>query len=394
MLKNILSVLPKGTPRNPVIYYRLLDTLSARMVVVRNKFNMANLIRTSGSDLLRWMLLSFDLTQAKSYRDDIDLYTSYASDFTDTYRSAFDPVWSKSLSLNGFTTTKTGSSPAEIFINCTVSNPSVYYPFGSGWDKWRDLRALHIVYHNSTELPIDLYTGKVVFSQKFPTFVVIAINVPTLLMKWFKYNENCAMSKENPDPIKFLKETEYNKLFDDLVDIWTVNLIEKVVTHPEATANKIVSDVAIPTFITTPGIVENGVTGLQDLMRLLDNRNVKLQDIMETRLFTAGRTLKSYIQNLDSIISVPDLRQYQWINISKTLPYLKLISAIIGRDRENPVYKQLAMKAYWSYVRYIRTANLPSLQYMNALKTYIGVVSKEFEALFDESIKNPGEDLP
>ena len=144
MLKNILSVLPKGTPRNPVIYYRLLDTLSARMVVVRNKFNMANLIRTSGSDLLRWMLLSFDLTQAKSYRDDIDLYTSYASDFTDTYRSAFDPVWSKSLSLNGFTTTKTGSNPVEIFINCTVSNPSVYYPFGSSWDKWRDLRALHI----------------------------------------------------------------------------------------------------------------------------------------------------------------------------------------------------------------------------------------------------------
>ena len=31
---------------------------------------------------------------------------------------------------------------------------------------------------------------------------------------------------------------------------------------------------------------------------------------------------------------------------------------------------------------------------MNALKTYVGVMSKEFEALFDESIKNPGEDLP
>lgn len=394
MLKNILSVLPKGTPRNPTIYYRLLDTLTARMTVVRNKFKNASLVRTSGSDLLRWMLLSFDLNQAKSYADDISLYTSYVSDFVDEYRSAFDPVWSKSISLNGFTTTKTGVSPAEIFINCTVSNPSVYYPFGSGWDKWSDVRALHIVYHNSTELPIDLYTGKVVFTQKFPTFVVIAINVPTLLMKWYKYNEACETTGEEPNVTKFLKDTEYNKIFDDLVDIWTVNLIEKVVSHPEASANKIVADMSVPLFITTPNIVENGVAGLQDLMRLLDNRNVKLQDILETKLFTAGRTLKSYIQNLDSIISVPELRQYQWINIAKTLPYLKLISAIIGRDRANPAYKQLAMKAYWAYVKNIRTANLPSLQYINALKTYIGIVSKEFEALFDESIKNPGEDLP
>ena len=143
-----------------------------------------------------------------------------------------------------------------------------------------------------------------------------------------------------------------------------------------------------------PNIVENGVTGLQDLLRLLDNRNVKLQDLMETTLFTAGRSLKSYIENLESIISVPDTRQYQWINIAKTLPYLKLIAAIIGRDRSNPAYKQLARKAYWEYVQRIKPTNLPGLQYMNALKTYVSMMSKEFESLFDENIKNPGEDVP
>ena len=394
MLKKILSVLPKGTQRNPVIYYRLLDTLTARMTVVRNKFKSASLVRNSGMDLLRWMILSFDLAQAKSFKDDISLYTSFVSDFTDSYRSAFDPVWSKSLSLSGFTANKTGMNPTEIFINCTVSNPAVYYPFGSDWNKWKDTRALHIVYHNSTELPIDLYTGKIVFSQKFPTFVVISINVPTLLMKWFKYVEYCEKNKVVAEATTFIKEYELSLLFDDLVDIWTVNLIDKVVTHPDATASKIVADISIPTFITTPNIVENGVTGLQDLLRLLDNRNVKLQDLMETTLFTAGRSLKSYMENLESIISVPDTRQYQWINIAKTLPYLKLIAAIIGRDRSNPAYKQLARKAYWEYVQRIKPTNLPGLQYMNALKTYVSMMSKEFESLFDENIKNPGEDVP
>ena len=393
MLQNLLSSIPAGNKRYPLVYYRMLQILQERLEIARAKFvNQGTLPRTAGAEFLRFMLLNFDLQAAEAFKSDGDLYVNLVSGYQDKFRTVFDPCWCKSLSLKKFTKGTNNVNPVEIFLNTSLAFPASDLPLDEDWAAWSTTtRAVKFVYHPSGELPIDLYNGFVSFTKDPPSFVMMSINVPVLLMKWVKYNQWCKKSKKEVDELEFLKTSEYEYFFYDLLQIWTTNMILKTVQHKDASAESICSELHVPAFITNEGILVNGVTALQEQFKLLDSRNLKLQDFLDTDWYDDNSTIRTKIGEISTEFVLPDLRPYQWMEIFKYLPYLKMVSAVIDNDPENPLFKPLIRKAYNLYVKKIKFAQLPSTQYSAALKNYISISCKEFDQLFEGKIDAPTE---
>lgn len=383
MLDNLLSIIPKGNVRHPIAWNRLTDTLKIRMTVARNKFLAAATTRTPLVEMLRWMCLNFDIKAVDNNPNDISRLTNTIQNYQIEFRNAFDPIWTRSLARNKLFKSSTNTQPIEIFINSSVSN-FADYPLDNNWVEWQAERAIRIIYFNSTELPIEMLTGKFVFNTKSPSFAVISLNVQTLLMKWYKYIKFCETEKDEPNFLDFLKLSEFNNLFDDILEVWTTNLILTCLVNPQISADVIASEMVVPGFITTGGILRNGIQGLQEILKLISSRNLKLQDFLDTKWYDNDISVRDKITEIERNVIVPDLRQYNWIEILKTLPYLRMMIAIIHQDKDNPLYNVLIHKAYWAYVRHIKYAQWPNYQYTSVLKDYIEAVSKNFERLFME----------
>ena len=392
MIHSILNSVPKGNPRHPTIYYRMLDALDIRLEAARKKFVAGGLQRTAGVEMIRWILLNFNVNEAKSYTDDIALYTKLVSEYAVSVRNLFDPVWSKTLSRGKFIHGQNNQHPTEVFLNSTLDNPIDELPFGADWSEWRSsTRGIQLLYHNSSELPIDMFTGFVTFTKDIPSFVTISLNIPVLIMKYFKYLKWCETKKVECDEVKFIKEEEYDQFFYDLLDIWTTNLILRVLSNPDESVESVVEAQSIPQFLTSDGVISLGVSALKEQVNLVRSRNAKLQDFIDTSYYPGDRTIRDTIAEASDIEVVSDLRQYDWMKILHYLPYLRMISSIIDMDPTNPLFNGLIRKAYNIYVKRIKFVNMPSFQYAASVKTYVSLACNAFEKLFEGKVDAPVE---
>ena len=389
MLKSLLSIIPKGTPRYTAGYYRLLDTIAVRMDVARSKFKFVTLPRTKGIETLEWMIYNLNLTTAKSYKDDFELFEDMLEEQSFKYRVAFDPVATKSLVKNRLFRDKNGKHPTEIYFNSTVENPIAQLPFEKDFEVWKNVRAIRFLYYNSVEIPLDMNFGCASFITNAPTFANISINVPVLLMKWVKYNQWCEANKLEPSALTFLKEFEYYKFFDDFVEIWVTQLLIKTLFHKDATAEQIVAEMAMPRYIADKAIVEVGVQSLMDITNLIDNRTLRFQDFLSCKFYPDGQSVRDKINDIDSTIILPESQQYWWLNVLKSLPFFQIITFAFERDPDNPVYKQVMKAAQQIWSRQIRLANLPNYQFAGPVRSWVELAQSVFSSIFESKIDLP-----
>lgn len=383
MLDQLLELVPVGNPRHPIAWDRLLKTIEVRMDLCRQKYAACNTVRTPFVETLRWMLLNIDLKELDRCPDDITRLTTVLQAKQTEFKFAFDPVWTKTLGVNkllkGFDKNKT----VELYLNSSVSNLTSY-PLDEGWDEWSGTRGIKILYYNTTTLPISMYTGYVEFGGKTPTYAVISINVQTLLMKWYKYTKFCKESNEEADPIRFIKEFELTNFFNDFLDIWTTNVLLTCLVNPNAPAETIANELSVPNYVTTSNVVTNGVSGLLEVLKLIEVRNLRMQDLLDTKWYSySDQTIREKILGIQKEFLLPELRQYMWLDVLKFLPYLRIVVAMIHQDPNNPLYNALIRKAHWLYLRKIKYSQLPSYQYSNVIKSHIEMVIRNFERIFE-----------
>lgn len=363
----------------------MLNTISIRKDYLVRKFRVGSIPRTPGVELLRWMLFTLDVPANKGSIDYSSVYTEILGKYADTCKVAFDPVYSKSLSKAKFAKGPNNTYPVEILLNTTITDVTKL-PFNGDWDKWEHVRALRIVYHTSTDLPIAINGGLIDFPTRCPEFMLMSIDVPVLLLKWLKFKEHMESNGAQPDELVFIKQFEFVYFFDDLVDIWITNMLNAVLGSTDEAA-VIGCRFTIPAMWTSQGIVDNGIAGIQDIARLLECRAITFQDFLNTNWYPAlkdggeRRSAKDVIFQMESE-ELPSLRTYSWMEILRCIPYLQMLVSIIGNDVDNPVYRTLMLRAYNLYVKEIKFANLPVLQYSNILKTYVQLACNTFENLF------------
>lgn len=391
MLSDILSIVPNGNPRYLGGYMRLLSTIQTRMDIVKSRFmQLVSLPRTPGVETLEWMLYNFNRADAKTYdNDDLELYVDMLEPLSSKFKVIFDPMATKSLSRGKFYRAKSGTNPTEVFLNTSVDSPVSKLPFGKGWQEWMNVRAIRHVYHDALELPIDLNSGQAVF-DKAPSFAIMSIDIPVLLMKYFKFTQAWARGMpKDIEPIRFLKH-EFLGFFDDFVDIWVTQLIYFILTRPNADPKKLAAELNISSFIVDKSVVEVGVKSLQDVFKLIESRNIKFQDFLACQVYPKG-TIRDKIKDLEENIILPDSLHYLWLDVLKALPYFQILSAVTDMDKDNPLFQQVMRKAYWIWMRKVKLMKLPNFQFSANVKSFVELSVDLMTAIFETKLDFPLE---
>ena len=284
-------------------------------------------------------------------------------------------------------------APCEIMLNCESANPLQDLPFDKDWSEWRPLRAVRLLYHDSLELPEDFAKSMFMFKEQKPDYLVVSINVPILLFKYYKYVVECRKESIAPNTNHFIKEYEYSRFFDDIYDIWTLNLLLRIFESPDANADTIISDVTMPLRFCTTNMLRQGIDGIKEYVDLLRQGAMKPQDFLATRWFV-DRSVLDMIDERAHWTQLPRTHRYMWLNNIHWLPYFFLILTIVRMFQDGPLKDAVNLRCNELWIKWIRPVYMPTAvtnpalgDFIRNMQTKISQMLQNQPVVFPESRK-------
>lgn len=380
MIERISQVMQEGTSRYPLKYRRMIGCMADRLAYLRNIFLIGKPAQTPGTALLRYLISNVDVVKLHNMRSDIERYTNVIKFFKNSYQQAFDPVVNGSIKGGRWISTAStgGELPPEVILNIDCSSPFNMLPIDKPWSEWQGLRGIKFLYHDSLELVERYNTFMLNFKTQKPKMLVVALDVSVLIFKYYKYWEDCLEKEVKPDINEFIMRYEYANFFDDLLDIWTLNLLTLIFSHPEMSTNGILAKLTVPLRICTTSMLTQGIDGAREYIDLVKQGRVKPQDFLETRWF-ADYSIREKMDLVDQWCVLPDRRQYLWCDTLLWLPYLHLLLVLTDMFPEGAVNQLIKERCEQLYIRKFKYAVMPGLAKSETLK--------EFISTLDEGIK-------
>lgn len=386
MLDRILSVLPRGNQKNPVVYQRMIDTINFRLDIQKNKFLLGHPVQTSGIELIRFLMLNIDLEEILSYSSDIDRFTNIIDFVESTFRGAFDPVYKGRIERGLFTARDGGQNIPEFIMNTEYINKFDEYPFDKPYVEWKKLRAVRIIHHDSLELVSDLHNWAIKFTKDIPSYMLFSIDIRTLVFKWVKYVEYCRYIDQEPDDREFLKTSEIIHWHDDLFNIWLINIINQYLqlradneenNQPGFTAY-------IDPFIIRDEQVQYAFDDLGKFIDLAKDGAVRVQDILDTRWIN-NRTVSEMIKEQQEQVALPEIRQYRWLDIIRWMPYLRMILLLNKFYPKVGLTKMIVERGRDIMNRDLKFQNLSNNLLTSEAKKRLAISLQEINDLVNES---------
>lgn len=338
MLDRIISLLPEGNRKFPLRYMRMVSSITDRMYLARNRYLLAHPILTPGMTMLRWMCLNLNVAAMDSQKSDTDRYTEIIKYSSVPFRQVIDPIYSNTIAGGRFVQKVGGIAPCEIFLNCEFDDPLRELPLDKDWSEWQTLRGVRLLYHDSLELPEDFAKSMFTFKEQQPGYLMFAINVPCLLFKYYKYILDCRAAGQQVDVNYFLKEFEYSYFFEDLYDIWTLNVLLHILQKPDETTANVVSHVTMPIRFCTTNMLVQGIDGIKEFVDLVRASSLKPQDFLAIHWFRGGRTIfDEYVDNCKRFVRLPPTSRYLWLTTLNEFPYFFFIVTIARLFQDGPL---------------------------------------------------------
>ena len=340
----------------------MINSIRDRMCLAKNRYLLAHPINTPATMLFKYILLNLDLNAVRRLKTDVDRYTEYFKMTGTTFRSVIDPNFSNSIAGGKFIdkTTFIGSTlPAEIMLNCEFANPINELPFEEDWPKWEHLRGIKIMYHDSLEIPEDFAKSTFQFRLSPPSHFVIAVNVPVLCFKYYKYIEDCKENKVDPDVSYFLKQFEFANFFDDLIDIFIMNVLQRVFSRPTDSVDAIADSMLVPLRFCTTNMKRQGVEGIVEFVNLLKEGALKPQDFLATHWFGDKSIMGMVRENCYRLVSLPNTSRYLWLRTINDFPYLSMLIACTRSFIDGPFKETFDFRCREIWNLKIRPISMP-----------------------------------
>ena len=342
MLDRILSLLPDGNRKFPLKYMRMVSSITDRMYLARNRYLLAHPIQTPGMEMLRWMCLNLNVQAMDNCKTDTDRYTEVIKYSSVPFRQVIDPIYSNTIAGGRFVQRIGAVAPCEIFLNCEFENPLRELPLDKDWSDWQTLRGIRLLYHDSLELPEDFAKSMFVFKEQTPSYLMLAINVPCLLFKYYKYVLDCRAGGQQADVNYFLKEFEYSYFFEDLYDIWTLNVLLRMIQNPDDSTTTVVQSVTMPIRFCTNNMLVQGIDGIKEFIDLIRAGSMKPQDFLAIHWFRGGRTIfDEYADNCKRFATLPQTSRYLWLSTLNEFPYFFFVVAIARLFQDGPLKESI-----------------------------------------------------
>lgn len=364
MIKQLLDVIPQGNRKYPIRYRRAMNVIYSRLDYLKFRFLGMDMTNSPGLELLKSILLNVDLTELDSYPSDIDRFTYYIQFYKTGRLAQFDPVYSGKFTSGYFTNgLTTYSGVTEVLLDVDTRHPFNTFPLDKDWPDWQDMRGLRVIAHDSFEIPETITSSLITFKQHSPSIIIMTIDVPVLVFKYYKYWKNCQEAEIQCDIYEFLKRYEYANFFGDLLDAWLLNVVSEtyMAKVDGKTVNEYVKELKVPTRVATDNVLRELVSGLYEYADLYIQNSLKPQDAIDTPWFPNGQTYREKINDLYEAVKFPLQRNYKWCEALMWLPYIEVITRSLVVFPSSPVANQIAARARTLWRNRYEFANVSSI---------------------------------
>jgi hypothetical protein len=274
----------------------------------------------------------------------------------------------------------------EILLDVDTAHPLNTLPLEKDWSEWQYLRGLRIISHDSLEIPETITSSLITFVKDAPTILVMSIDVPVLLFKYYKYWKNCKDAGIECVLTDFLKRYEYANFFSDLLDAWVLNLFPFVFTArgQNLTVNEVVKGLTVPTRVATDNVLREVVGGLFEYATLYQQNSLKPQDFMDTPWMPNNQTFREKILDYCDRVQFPPQRNYLWCKALFWLPFVDIITSSLIVFPSSPVSNQIAARARQLWRKEFQFSNMTSIARGTAVKTAASGIGEMLEELTKE----------
>lgn len=396
LLDRIISLIPDGNRRFPLKYVRMLNSIRDRYCLAKNKYLLAHPIRTPAVEMIRNILLNLDINALDGYKTDVDRYTEYIKFTGQNARVIFDPNFTNSISEGKFLDNQpvlfTTPHRPEIYLNCEFVEPLKELPFNAGWDEWQDLRGIRMTYNDSLSLPEDFSNSRLSYFHGFgtPRYIVMAINVPLLCFKYYKYVCDCREDGQQPDVNYFIKQFEFSHFFEDLVDIFVLNLIMRVFSDPDGSVDSIVRDTLIPRRFVTDNMLRQGVECIKEYVDLLRSGAIKPQDFLAIHWFGDRSLMEVIHDNCYRWVALPETSRYLWLRTLHEFPYFEVLVACVRLFIDGPLKNTLETRCKEIWTLRIKPINMTG----SVTSPYLKELTAEMKSHLEAFLNGEKQPLP
>lgn len=285
--------------------------------------------RNSVLDAFDMILGAVDYDQLRSMSSDYDRYNRYIEDM--------EPIFIQMLMDNRYTKVWTDAMvesrnviESVVPINCTNYFSSL--PMNKPFDKWLEIYPLRVIAHDSLEYTINVDDDRITFRKDPPGFVLFGIDIPTLILKYFHYQE------ENPGDDNrniFLHRHVTVGLMYDLQDLWVRNRTAELIKgQPTALdPNNYPYD---STYNYIGQQYDRLVESVAMIKELLSNGNMIPKDALNSLAMPGPVYYSDWVKTrLDTMVTRQE-RQYLWIGALRDIYDIGILADLHEETIDRP----------------------------------------------------------
>ena len=305
-----------------------IDTLSTKIQLISDRYTPMQGNESNGVRLLKKIISVSSIDELLTYNSDYDRYMYVLQYTSSDLDNIFDTNATGNIYKDMFIKTS-GSLCEEAILPVRCDSPTTTLPFNQGWDKWKLVRAVHIVDVDSMELSLETYMDQVVYRTDIPSRAVITIDTTALVLQYVNYL-NSNDTDKNISIQVYIHQCVLPGILEDLGNLWLRNIYSSYICK------------VVPDIITT-GIIAGSTyswagnsypQAMESLSTYIDSCQsgniTPIALLSSLRMLGTYDTVPKYLANILDTTTVEDLRQYKWAEYLKDIGWLDLIQFVYG----------------------------------------------------------------
>lgn len=343
---------------------RMVDSLVRQMNLSRERFLLSEQSATSASTFVRILL---DTLEYGSISDDpFEAYYQTIMPEAIMMGKRFYPLVN-SPRINRFV-----DKPVKELMLPTMGliNNVDYSPIDD-WDRLKNLKPLRLMSMDSMELKFPEDQMYLRYNKERPTFMCFSIDLPALLLMFWKYIQHEGVEFQNIDQDKFIKEHVLVHLYEDLANCWLMNFLSAVLRNDDDVLESLIDFSKTNQYVGMSSM-NLAYNDIMDLVARVEDDKIRLSALLATEFFIDS-TIIDYMNLHESKMVVGKDNRSIGFELLKSSTLLNILVDIIELqpDKTTKIRRQFSLE-----YGMMRRSNWKSHMSDKELREYANIVQQ------------------
>lgn len=213
---------------------------------------------------------------------------------------------------NNFVENHSSLKVQEFLVPVRSPFPLMNLPLGKSIDQWKDVHPLMTLYNDCPELCGRIAKMQYTYKKEYPSLLIMALDIPSLVLKYLAYAEDCKDKKKNVDQVEFIHKHLLNNFYDDCVRCWIFTVFNRKLDRMEIPPT--------PGLIVDPGVVSLALRDIDTYYDKLRNKNITVGDFIEIPWLPGNKSILDFIEWYQDHVTFLDYRQAQYLEFFVQFP--------------------------------------------------------------------------